>query len=341
MSHSPYSLRFSASAAIVLLYHRVAEPACDPQLLCVSPGHFAEHLAVLRERLRPIGLSDLSSGDVPPGSVAVTFDDGYADNLEHAKPCLQQADISATVFVTTGYVDTDREFWWDELERIFLQPGRLPDTLQVHSAGQTREWSLAEATDYDAASYERWRTWDVTQTEAPSPRQYAYRGLCWWLKSMTHADRCGVMRQVRAWAGTNESGRASHRVMTREEIVVLADGGLIDIGAHTVTHTPLALMPREMQIKEITRSKSTLETILDRPVTALAYPFGTQADYSTESIGAVKQAGFPLACANHEGTVGPETSRFELPRFIVRDWDGDAFARQLHRWLGDAGTPPT
>ena len=68
----------------------------------------------------------VSGGDVPSAGVVVTFDDGYADNFHNAKPLLERYEIPATVFVTTGYLQDQREFWWDELERILLQPGTLP-----------------------------------------------------------------------------------------------------------------------------------------------------------------------------------------------------------------------
>lgn len=112
---------------IVLLYHRVTALASDPQCLAVSPDRFVEHLAVIRKLGVPMTLEtmvDLAQNDaLPPGAVAVTFDDGYADNLHCAAPRLADARVPATVFVSTGTIGTGREFWWDELERMLLAPG--------------------------------------------------------------------------------------------------------------------------------------------------------------------------------------------------------------------------
>src|SRR6266849_9213569 len=111
------------SRSVILLYHRIASVQPDPWSLCVTPRHFAEHLDVLRkyrrtrlDQLQPSGWSvdrELS--------VAITFDDGYADNFLVAQPKLRQYDTPATFFIATGCIDADREFWWDELERIVFQ----------------------------------------------------------------------------------------------------------------------------------------------------------------------------------------------------------------------------
>jgi peptidoglycan/xylan/chitin deacetylase (PgdA/CDA1 family) len=94
--------------AVILLYHRVTELAADPQLLSVSPQHFAEHLDVIRKVGLPMPLKSLwQAGRRERSSkcdVIVTFDDGYADNLYNAKPLLESHDVPATVFVTTGYM---------------------------------------------------------------------------------------------------------------------------------------------------------------------------------------------------------------------------------------------
>src|SRR5690348_5921529 len=87
-------MRQASPHAIILMYHRIADPLSDPQLLCVSPAHFAEHLAVIQERFEIVPLRELAaraqSGKSVRGTAAITFDDGYADNLHHAKPLLQR-----------------------------------------------------------------------------------------------------------------------------------------------------------------------------------------------------------------------------------------------------------
>lgn len=113
--------------AIVLLYHRVAEQAVDPWSLCVKPQHFVEHLQVLAQSYRPLSLEQLlriiEERGVLKECVVVTFDDGYADNLQTAKPLLETYGIPATIFVATGYLGDERGFWWDELQELILEQG--------------------------------------------------------------------------------------------------------------------------------------------------------------------------------------------------------------------------
>ena len=108
--------------AVVLLYHRVAELAQDPWGLAVSPARFAEQLEALVMRFSPLPLGELAArmnaGDLPPRSVALTFDDGYRDNLDAAEPLLARHGVPATIFVVSWYVGAGREFWWDELEEL-------------------------------------------------------------------------------------------------------------------------------------------------------------------------------------------------------------------------------
>src|SRR5438874_1513544 len=106
-----------APRAIILMYHSVAKVDSDPWALRVMPGHFAEHLEVLQKYGHPIRLQQLAQahrkGNIPDRSLVITFDDGYADNLHNAKPLLERYDIPATVFLTTGLIGCDHEFWWD------------------------------------------------------------------------------------------------------------------------------------------------------------------------------------------------------------------------------------
>ena len=132
------------------MYHRIGDPGCDPWRLAVRPERFAEHLDILKSQRATHGsrrlAQELGEGTLKPGAVAVTFDDdGYANNLYEAKPLLEHHEVPATVFVTSGMVGREREFWWDELEAILLAPRELPQALRLEIGGQTHEWGPIEA----------------------------------------------------------------------------------------------------------------------------------------------------------------------------------------------------
>jgi peptidoglycan/xylan/chitin deacetylase (PgdA/CDA1 family) len=108
---------------------------------------------------------------------------------------------------------------------------------------------------------------------------------------------------------------------------------LADVAAHTVHHPSLAALDPACQRQEVARSKRRLEELVGRRVAAFSYPYGGPTDYSRITVDAVRAAGFDVACANVEGRVGPRSDVFQLPRMIVRDWDGYEFERRLRVWL--------
>jgi len=329
--------RWLGSKALILLYHRVADLRLDPQLLAVTPEHFAQHLEILRSYSRPMSLQELMvalrNGCLPRRAVVVTFDDGYADNLYYAKPLLERYNVPATAFVTAGCIGSEREFWWDELERLLLEPGRLPEMLRVKINRSVCQWVLGEAADYSEEAYRQHQRWNVQQKDDPSPRQCLYRSLCPLLRPLSDGERRSVLDELRAWAGAESVGRATHRALAPDEVVRLADGDLVEIGSHTMTHPVLSRMPVGTQQAEIRQSKARLEEILGREVSSFSYPYGTLSDYTPETVGIVQEAGFASACSNFSGSVQIRINRYELPRYLVRNWPGEQFAQRLREWL--------
>jgi peptidoglycan/xylan/chitin deacetylase (PgdA/CDA1 family) len=120
------------------------------------------------------------------------------------------------------------------------------------------------------------------------------------------------------------------RAMTADELRALATGGLITLGAHSVTHQLLPTLDEAGQRAEVAGSKVALEEIAGHAVHAFAYPHGP-ATAATRAI--ARAAGFAWACGAHEGVVRGTTDRFQLPRLWPPDVDGDRFARWLSRWL--------
>jgi peptidoglycan/xylan/chitin deacetylase (PgdA/CDA1 family) len=322
------------SPALILMYHRVAELASDPQLLCVTPHHFAEHLDVLGRRARVLRLAELDcalrGGHIPHGSVVVTLDDGYADNLLNAKPLLERHDVPVTVFATAGRLGSDQEFWWDELDRILLQPGSLPCCLELALGGHVHRWTLGAYAAYDDLAFSRARSWDIEQHDDPTTRQQLYRSLYHLLQPLPNAERQIALETLRRWAGAAPFGRPSHRMLTVCELSQLAAGGLLEVGAHTMNHPMLEVLPASVQWDEIQGSRTRLEDILDRPVDSFAYPHSSAP---AQAVALVKEAGFGRACAGGTHAVSANVDPYQLPRLAVRDWDGERFARFLSFWL--------
>lgn len=325
-----------AGRALVLIYHRVATLATDPFWLAVTPGRFSQQMRFVRDHLRPMSLVELherlDAGDVPPGATAVTFDDGYADNLLHALPVLERFEVPATVFVTSGFIERRREFWWDELDRILFQPGVWPGELELTIGGEAFSWrgdGGLSAGQRDAAR--EWRNWD---SHDPTARHGLYRSLWKRLHPQQPEEQERVLALLRSWAGMGEEGRESHRTMTREELKRLASSPLVEIGGHTVRHVRLSAMSEETQRQELEGSRQTLEAWLGKPVTSFAYPYGAKDDYTLETAGIAREVGYQRAVSNFSGIVEGETDRYQMPRMIVQDWPGKVFGEQVSNWLG-------
>jgi peptidoglycan/xylan/chitin deacetylase (PgdA/CDA1 family) len=312
--------------ALILLYHRIADFQPDAQLLCVSPRNFEDHLKTICELYHPIHLEDLTqyikSNTLPTGSVIITFDDGYIDNLTNAAPLLEQYGVPATIFVTSGFVDKHVEMVSDVLERIFLAQKKLPRHLELTLEGKTYNWALGE-------DDQQVMTWNVTQKNDPNSRYRCYRDLHKLLRPMSSNQREQIQKQLFDWAGLEECGRPDHRIMNSEEIRIMNKSELIEIGSHGISHTMLAKQVPDVQRQEIFGSKERLETILGSPVTSFSYPYGGADAVDARTISLVQAAGFNLACDNVCGTAGMFTGLYSLPRFLVRDWNHDEFQKQM------------
>ena len=111
--------RLHAGRLVVLTFHRVRPGGEAPhqramRALDVAVPDFRRLLAWMRARYEPLALGDWLGRETPPArpAFAVTFDDGWADNYEHAFPVLRELGVPATVFLATGAVEDRVPFWW-------------------------------------------------------------------------------------------------------------------------------------------------------------------------------------------------------------------------------------
>jgi peptidoglycan/xylan/chitin deacetylase (PgdA/CDA1 family) len=302
--------------ALILGYHRVTDYRHDPFNICITPEHLSEQIEILSQHTRPISLKELvhgmKKGNIPKRSVAVTFDDGYADILYHAKPLLEHYQIPATVFVTTGSLG--HEFWWDNLERVLLSSAMFPERFSMEIKDGNFEWLSIDRKQNPALSY----------------RKRIIKSIYRSLLLLSPVERETAISQLWAMLGITPDDNSSGRSLTVDELIELAAGDLIDIGAHTVTHPVLAALSIPEQRVEIQKSKVHLEKILDRPVTSFAYPNGSSSQVTLEIV---RESGFYCACASNGDLVRLESDCFQLPRHWIPDWNGKEFLGWLRFWL--------
>lgn len=321
---------------LILLYHRVADEPSDPYGLCVSPVHFRQHLQLLRHVGHPMPVADMAraveNGSLPDRAIGVTFDDAYIDVLETAVPLLMEYEVPATVFVTVGSGGRTREFWWDELERIFLQSDRLPELLEIEIDGENRSWHLGGSVNLHPTHRATGRAWHLNDEDAPTLRHAAFREIYHVLRPLPPHVRMTLMDRLLAWSGQSaDILRPTRRVMTPDEVAEMARSGLIRAGAHTVSHPDLTSQPEGPRHEEIRRSKSDLEEWISHEVHGFAYPYGL---HDAASVAAVKQAGFTFACTGDHRSVRSRDAALLLPRIDVPAGGGQVLDDLARRLLG-------
>ena len=174
--------------------------------------------------------------------------------------------------------------------------------------------------------------WSFASRGTQPARATLYLALFNAIRPMPHAARDAAMAALRAWARVPDDARHSHRTLTTPELRELAGRPGMTIGAHTVSHPSLALLDAPAQLREIAESRHALESALGRAVRALAYPFGMREDVSATTTRAARAAGADFAMANEPGAAWRWSSRWRVPRVLVRDWSADEFRRHLAAW---------
>lgn len=297
--------------ALILMYHRIADVPVDPRGTAVAPSRFAQHMEYIHQTCHPIRLLELVDAvqkrAVPHRAVAITFDDGYANNLIHAYPLLKANQIPATMFSIAANIDANNGFEWDILDQILLQVDPLPEHLHICLQGREYDWSTASLIQ----------------------RQQAYQSIRHLFRSMTSRERTHTITDLLDWAGLKQAEIPTCRSLTADELLQLAQDELFDLGAHTLTHPILSTLSIDDQRTEILGSRQRLEAIAQSPVCTFSYPYGQLGDFTDETVKIVQSAGFRAACTTIQGVVEAGNDLFRLQRCEIQNWDIETFKKNL------------
>jgi peptidoglycan/xylan/chitin deacetylase (PgdA/CDA1 family) len=296
---------------LVLIFHRVL-----PEPDTLLPGEpdvarFAGQMDVVRSICRVLPLSEaierLYAGSLPPRAAAITFDDGYANNLTHAAPVLRARGLPATVFVASGYLNGGR-MWNDTVIEAVRRAG----------------------SELDLAALElgRFNLVDV------AARRLAVDTILGALKYRAPLARVRAAAAIAEQVGVQLPGDL---MLTESQLAALPGLGF-EVGAHTVTHPILTRIEAEAARREISASRDTLEDMSGTRVRLFAFPNGRPGqDYGPEHVEMVRTAGFSAALSTASGACHRGSDRYQLPRMLPWETTAGGFAARLVRGYAQRG----
>ena len=189
-------------------------------------------------------------------------------------------------------------------ERIFLTAATLPHTLELSVGAQEVRLETTTARQRaDALDRLNQAAWSL---DADARQQ--------------------LVRDVRAWSCADDAPRASHRVLTADEVRALARRPGHGIGAHTAHHLALTTQPVDTKRREVFENKAAIERVLQQPVHLFSYPYG---DFDAELTGIVGDARFRAAVTVQPGLVSAGTNRLLLPRCEITAQHHHAFPQRM------------
>jgi len=297
---APWLWRRRSGSLLVLMYHRVLPPdhpdrSTEQPGMYVSPATLALHLQVIREHFEVMHLDDWlrreADGQVLPRlACAITFDDGWRDNYDHAFPVLRAAGIPSTIYLVSDLVGTRYSFWPNTLARLLA--GASPAELE-----RMPEW-LRQLLPAGAAN-----GLDGTQID---------RVICHCKDSRSDAEMLALLREFAEPAAAN----GARDLMSWEEIAAMHASGLVRFGSHTRHHTRLSrVATREALEDEIIGSRRTIEERVGVLPQTFCYPNG---DTSPEAIACVRSA-YVGAVTTASGWNAPGADRATLRRLGVHE----------------------
>jgi peptidoglycan/xylan/chitin deacetylase (PgdA/CDA1 family) len=278
----------------ILIFHRVL-PAPDPLFPDLpDAAAFETRMRWVRDwfNVLPLGeaIERLYAGTIPRRALAITFDDGYADNEELAAPILKRLGMSATFFVSTGFLGGG--CMWNDRVIEAVRACELP-ALDLSSIGL-----------------------DTYPVATSAGRRQAIDQVLGRIKHLDQAQRQATADAIVVAAGNKPSPPL---MMQPQQVRSLRAMGM-EVGAHTVTHPILTRLGADAAWAEMHEGKAALEALLGEPVELFAYPNGVpRQDYAAEHAAMAKACGFKAAVSTAWGAASMQSDRFQLPRFTP--WD--------------------
>lgn len=308
-------LKFSGEVTI-LAYHRILDVPVehefpfDIELISASVSQFTYQMEYVKAHYQPITFSTLlqhlDRGERPPRRAAiVTFDDGFVDNYTNAFPILKRLDMPATIFVSTGNVDSQKTFWYEKLSYGLM-------TTKVDSITSPTLGSLAIS---DSAEARRELIKCIVLRLKLVPDEVRLSSL---------DDLFAQLLPDHEWVDDARSAP-----MTWAQIKEMSENK-IEFGSHSVSHPVLSRVPVAKLDFEVEHSKHRIESELQKQVQVIAYPVGGIEAFDDNVRAAVKKAGYRMGVSYVPGIERPDKwDPYALRRVHIERYISDNFFKAM------------
>jgi peptidoglycan/xylan/chitin deacetylase (PgdA/CDA1 family) len=290
---------FAGVGAIFMLHH--VRPRRDTEFqpnrhLEVAP----EFLRAMLAHLRASDIDVITIGEVHQRLLehefsrrfaCFTLDDGYRDNRDFALPVMREFEAPCTVYVASDFAQGTGRLWWIALEAVIAKAAFVEVPID------------GAATRLD--------------TTTPAAKRVAFDRLHDWLRGLPGEH--DLQREIGALCarhGVDEAAICRDLCMSWDELKPFAEDPLITIGAHTITHCNLARQTEETAADEMAVSRARIESVLQRPVVHLAYPYGDKIAAGPREFALAQAAGYQTAVTTRPGMIFRESAEHltALPR---------------------------
>jgi len=278
----------------ILMYHRVVK---DEQIeedlelgLTVSCSNFEKHIKELKSKYKICSMNEFVENlkkKTNEFMVAITFDDGYKDNLYQALPILTKYEVPASIYITTRFLNQDVDIWWYELGDV------IQNRTEINFQYQEKKFHFL--------------------LENKKQKSLAYQSLLKLFKNLRIDSQNELMEKI---TNTKKRKNYSNICLNSEEVIMLEKNPLITISSHGHNHQNLKILSDDEVKYEITKSLEILENLINRKVKHFAYPFGGKDQVSTREYNIIEDMDFDSAVI---GSVYPikDCNFFSLPRIYV------------------------
>ncbi|UCG51790.1 MAG: polysaccharide deacetylase family protein [Candidatus Latescibacterota bacterium] len=293
---------------LILMYHDVLEDedADTGQLIddeSPTRSQFDAHLREIVRNYRVVSVGQAvdeiqSENGLETDSVAVTFDDGYASVYSIAYPLLRKYSVPATVFLLTGWIESDTVFWWQHVR----------DMVKKSSFTGVKSAELGEIVGFHTGSFKSGLDIDMEF------RRQLARRLQSQLKTIPDDDRLSRLEKLQDLLFPDgDYVFGGEKALSWDQIRVMADNGM-DFQAHTSSHIDMRFADLETIERDIIQSKKDIESQIGRLVNGFAFPYGKDLDSYVAAENILRKNGFRYACTAYPGINSDASNLYALRR---------------------------